>query len=687
MPIHAAPLLADKVAAAPPLATIIGYDSATGVLASCWLLIAIPLATAAILLLLGRRADRWAHWLGVASVFVAFVLGLVYFFSLRGLTNRSATISLFSYLPVGNLHVDFGLLYDPLSAVFVLLITGVGFLIHLYAVGYMAHDARRRNFFGYFNLFVAAMLLLVLGNNYVMLYFGWEGVGLASYLLISFWYTRPAAATAGKKAFLMNRIGDAGLVIAIFLLFASLGTVNYADVFNGVGRLSSDTVFAVALLLLLGACGKSGQFPLQTWLPDAMEGPTPVSALIHAATMVTAGVYLIARSNPIFSANHTAQTVVVCVGAATLLIGAIIGCAKDDIKRVLAYSTVSQIGYMFLGVGLGGAAYALAIIHLLAHGFFKAGLFLGAGSIMHGMNDQTDIRRFGGLWRYMKITWVTFGLGYLAIIGIPPLSGFFSKDPIIEAAFNRPGWSGWLFGSAALLGAGLTAFYMTRLMVLTFHGPARWTEDIHVSHEESGLDGQSSPDRSGSSAGARGEHATRAPVHPHESPPVMTVPLILLAVGSVVAGGLMASPVKDWLAQTFSSPPEEAAVHLGRWSVTALTILLVVLGTGLAILLFGRGTSLVERPAGPVVTAARRNLYADAFNETVFEKPGLYLTRALVFFDNKGIDGLVNGIAAGFGGGSGRLRRLQTGFVRTYALSIFGGALLVVAAMLAVTLG
>ncbi|HKT05861.1 MAG TPA: NADH-quinone oxidoreductase subunit L [Rugosimonospora sp.] len=621
---------------------------------SFWLLIAIPLASAAVLLLLGRRADRWGHWLGVGSVLAAFILGLTYFFSLRGMATRSVEISLFTYLPVGGLKVNFGLLYDPLSAVFVLLITGVGFLIHLYAVGYMAHDERRRTFFGYFNLFVSAMLLLVLANNYVMLYIGWEGVGLASYLLISFWYTRPSAATAGKKAFLMNRVGDAGLAIAIFLMFSALGTVDYAGVFSGVSKMSSGVVLAIALLLLLGACGKSGQFPLQAWLPDAMEGPTPVSALIHAATMVTAGVYLIARSNPIFSANQTAQTVVVSIGAATLLIGCIIGCAKDDIKRVLAYSTVSQIGYMFLGVGLGGAAYALAIIHLLAHGFFKAGLFLGAGSVMHGMNDQTDIRRFGGLWKYMRITWVTFGLGYLAIIGIPPLSGFFSKDPIIEAAYNRPGWTGWLFGTAALLGAGLTAFYMTRLMVLTFHGPKRWTEDIH---------------------------------HPHESPPVMTVPLVLLAVGSVAAGGLMATSVKDWLAPVFNHPAEAASVHLGRWTVTGLTMLLVLIGAGLAIALFRRGTALQEQPAGPVVTAARNNLYADAFNEAVFEMPGLYLTRALVFFDNKGLDGLVNGLAAGVGGGSGRLRRAQTGFVRTYALSMLGGALLVIAAMLAVTLG
>ena len=296
--------------------------------------------------------------------------------------------------------------------------------------------------------------------------------------------------------------------------------------FNGVGALSSGTVLIMGILLLLGAAGKSGQFPLQAWLPDAMEGPTPVSALIHAATMVTAGVYLIARSNPIFTANHTLQTIVVSVGALTLLIGCIIGVAKDDIKRVLAWSTVSQIGYMFLGVGLGGGAYALAIIHLLAHGFFKANMFLGAGSVMHGMHDQVDIRRFGGLRKYMPITWITFGVGWLAIIGIPPLSGFFSKEPIIAAAFEREGWTAWLYGGAALLGAGLTAFYMTRLFVLTFHGPKRWTEDIH---------------------------------EPHESPAIMTIPLILLAVGSAVAGGLMATVVPDWLAPVLGAEDGGAA--------------------------------------------------------------------------------------------------------------------------------
>ncbi|MGH3750239.1 MAG: NADH-quinone oxidoreductase subunit L, partial [Micromonosporaceae bacterium] len=456
----------------------------------------------------------------------------------------------------------------------------------------------------------AAMLLLVLGGNYVMAFVGWEGVGLASYLLISFWYTKPSAATAGKKAFLMNRVGDAGFLIAMFLMFAALGSVDFDTVFAGVGELAEPVVLVMGLMLLLGACGKSGQFPLQAWLPDAMEGPTPVSALIHAATMVTAGVYLIARSAPIFNATPTGQTIVVAVGALTLMMGAIIGCAKDDIKRVLAWSTVSQIGYMFLAVGLGGAAYALGLIHLLAHGFFKAGLFLGAGSVMHAMKDQVDIRRFGGLWKHMKITWATFGLGWLAIIGMWPLSGFFSKDPIILAAFNRPGWTGWLFGGAALLGALLTAFYMTRLFVLTFHGPKRWTDDMH----------------------------------PHESPPVMTIPLILLAVGSVAAGGLMATSVPEWLAPLYGEP-HEAHGRLGHLTVTVATMTAVVLGAGLAYLLFRNGTAEQEQPArSPLVRAARANLYGDAFNETVFELPGRYLTRALVYLDGKGIDGLVNGL-------------------------------------------
>ncbi|MCU1689822.1 MAG: nuoL2, partial [Jatrophihabitantaceae bacterium] len=449
-----------------------GLASAEGIQSAAWLLVAVPALSAAILLLAGKRADKWGHYLGAAVPIGLFVYVLALFFSIKGEhgEERVRDLHLFSWIPVYDFNVDVGLLLDPLSITFCLLITGVGSLIHIYSIGYMEHDPGRRRFFAYLNLFIAAMLLLVLGNGYLLLYVGWEGVGLASYLLIAFWYYKPAAATAAKKAFIANRVGDVGLSLAIMLMFLYLGTTSYAGVFAGVGGASTGVLTAIALMLLLGACGKSGQFPLQTWLPDAMEGPTPVSALIHAATMVTAGVYLIARSAPIFDGSEAAQTVVVIVGAITILYGCICGCAQDDLKKVLAYSTVSQIGYMFLAVGLGPAAYAFGILHLLTHGFFKAGMFLGAGSVMHAMNDTIDMRRFGMLRKVMPITFVTFLLGYLAIIGLPPFSGFFSKDKIIEAAFNKGGTSGWILGGVALVGAGITAFYMTRALVMTFFG-------------------------------------------------------------------------------------------------------------------------------------------------------------------------------------------------------------------------
>ena len=635
-------------------------DASSGLQSSAWLLVVLPVLSSAVLLLGGRRTDRWGHVLGTLVPIVLFAYTVLLFFQLQGLDpgERSRNLNLWSWIFAGDLRIDMGLLLDPLSITFALLITGVGSLILVYSNGYMEHDPDRRRFFAYMNLFIAAMLLLVLGNNFVVLYFGWEGVGLASYLLIAWYSDRPAAATAAKKAFIMNRVGDCGLIIAIFLMFKTFGTVSFAGVFGSIGNASVGIATALALLLLLGACGKSGQVPLQAWLPDAMEGPTPVSALIHAATMVTAGVYLIVRAHPIYDATEAGRTVVTVVGAVTLLFGCIVGCAYDDIKKVLAYSTVSQIGYMFLAVGLGGAAYALALIHLLAHGFFKAGMFLGAGSVMHGMHDQVDIRRFGGLWKYMRITWATFAVGWLAILGMFPFSGFFSKDPIIEAAFDRPGWQGWALGIIAFAGAALTAFYMTRLFILTFHGPKRWTE------------GQ----------------------HPHESPPSMTIPLILLAVGSLGAGYLIKTPVKDWLDPTVFGLPANAefgepGVHVGHALVMWGTLGIVVLSALLAYGLFRRGTALTEQPAGPIVVAARKNLYGDAVNEVVFEKPGKYLTRALVYFDNKGIDGLVNGLAALVGGGSGRLRRLQTGFVRSYALSMLGGAVLVALAFLVVRIG
>jgi NADH-quinone oxidoreductase subunit L len=628
---------------------------ATGLLSASWLLIALPLAGAAVLLIGGRRTDRWGHLLGVATVVAAFVIGLLCTLQLAGLPGSHAVdVDLFTFISAGTLDVRAGLLFDPLSAAFVLLITGVGSLIHVYSVGYMAHDPARRRFFAYLNLFVAAMLLLVLGNSYLVLYVGWEGVGLASYLLIAFWYTRPAAATAAKKAFIMNRVGDVGLLLAIFVMFTQLGTTSYAGVLGSVGLLAGGTVTALGLLLLLGACGKSGQFPLQAWLPDAMEGPTPVSALIHAATMVTAGVYLIARSAPIFDASPTARTVVLVVGALTLLIGAIAGCAYDDIKKVLAYSTVSQIGYMFLAVGLGPVGYVAGLAHLYAHGFFKAGLFLGAGSVMHAMDDSVDMRRFGGLWKRLPVTFATFALGYLALIGFPFLSGFYTKDAIIEAAFAKGGISGYVLGAVAVAGALLTAFYMTRLMILTFFGRPRWVDGVH----------------------------------PHEAPAVMTAPMVVLAVGSAFAGLLLVQvfPLADWLEPVFGAAEKEASAP--AW-IGLLVVAAMVVGVALAYLFVGRREVPVTAPerVSPVTRAARNGLYADAVNESLFMRPGQWLTRALVFFDNRGVDGAVNGLAATLGGSSSRLGRVQTGFVRSYALAMLGGAVVVAGALLAVTAG
>ncbi|HXA58038.1 MAG TPA: NADH-quinone oxidoreductase subunit L [Streptosporangiaceae bacterium] len=621
---------------------------AEGIQAASWLLIALPLAGAAILLLGGRRTDKWGHLLGTAMPLGSFAVGLAAFFQMLGYSGdaRIRHLHIYDYFVVGNFKVDMGLLIDPLSISFVLLVTGVGSLIHIYSIGYMAHDPDRRRFFAYLNLFVAAMLLLVLADNYLGLYIGWEGVGLASYLLIGFWQYKPSAAVAAKKAFVVNRVGDFGLSVAILLMFATFGTVQFAGVYGGIGHASQGTVTAIGLLLLLGACGKSAQLPLQSWLLDAMEGPTPVSALIHAATMVTAGVYLIVRSNPIFNLSPDAQLAVTVVGAATLLAGAIIGCAKDDIKKALAGSTMSQIGYMMLAAGLGKVGYVFAIAHLIAHGFFKAGMFLGAGSVMHAMKEDVNMRKYGALRTVMYITFGTFFLGYLAIIGFPGLSGFFTKDGIIETAFNKGGTSGAVLGTCAVLGAGITAFYMSRLMFMTFFGEKRWDDDAH----------------------------------PHESPLVMTIPLMLLAIGSVFAGGfLVLGGFADFLA-----PVVGAQEHQFHWVSVPGTVTLVLMFAGIALAWMQYGARPVPReaPRGSFLTVfARRDLYGDALNESLLMRPGQWATRLAVYFDTKGVDGLVNGLAAGVGGSSGRLRRVQTGFVRSYALSMFLGAALVVGAL------
>ena len=626
----------------PPLETPV---PATGLFTVSWLLIAIPAVSAAILLLVGRRADRWAPYLGAIAPLISFALGLVYFVQMLGrdVAARAVSVPLYNWISSGRWDINVGLLIDQLSIVFVLLITGVGGLIHVYSIGYMAHDDRRRRFFAFLNLFVAAMLLLVLADNYLVLFVGWEGVGLASYLLIGFWQYKPTAATAAKKAFVVNRVGDMGMSLAIMLMLATFGSSAFVDVNDGMPKVSSTIALIMGLLLLLAACGKSAQVPLQSWLLDAMEGPTPVSALIHAATMVTAGVYLITRSNAIYAQSLTASTVVVVVGTVTLLFGAWIGCAKDDIKRVLAGSTMSQIGYMMLAAGIGPAGYAFAIFHLLTHGFFKADMFLGAGSVMHATNDEVDMRHYGALRKLMPITFVTFAAGYLAIIGFPFFSGFYSKDHIIEVAFQHSA----VVGGLALLGAGVTGFYMTRLMLMTFVGKKRWKPDVH----------------------------------PHESPLVMTVPLIFLGIGSAIGGLVLNNWIVGWLDPAVGGGVPEEQHGLFYFSTTALvTLVVVAIGVAISVWIFGPRREIpITQPASQsfLTVAGRNDLYGDAFNEAVFMRPGQQLTEGLVRFENSGIDGAVNGTAAAIGGMSSRLRRVQNGFVRSYALTMTVGAAIV----------
>ncbi len=621
-------------------------------------LIALPLAGAAILLLAGRRADKWGHLLGTAMSAGSFAVGLYQLAQMlnRPTEERAIGQKLFTWINVGTFNIDAGLLLDQLSICFVLLITGVGTLIHIYSISYMSHDENRRRFFAYLNLFIAAMLLLVLGDSYLNLYVGWEGVGLASYLLIGFWNQKPAYATASKKAFVMNRIGDMGLSLAIMIAFASLGAVSFSGVEEASHHASEAALTAIGIMLLIAAAGKSAQFPLQAWLGDAMAGPTPVSALIHAATMVTAGVYLIVRSNFIFDQAPTAQLLVVIVGAITLTFGALVGTAKDDIKKALAASTMSQIGYMILGAGLGPAGYAFAIMHLLTHGFFKAGMFLGAGSVMHGMNDEVNMRRYGALRKFMPITFITFGLGYLAIIGVPPFAGFYSKDLIIETAFNAGGVKGILLGSTALLGAAITAFYMTRVMVLTFTSPKRWEEDQH----------------------------------PHESPILMWLPMAVLAIGSVTTGFLFTKgdALANWLNPVFGEHGEEHAEHLFEpIVVSGMALTAVVIGVGIALAKYQFSEVDAQAPENVSIFTqiARKDLMQDSINESLFMRPGQALTRLLVKTDENVIDGAVRLVGRASVGAGSELRKTQTGFARSYAAMILIGAIALIAGIWVVT--
>jgi len=589
-------------------------------------------------------------FIGSAAVLASFIVSVLLFLDVKA--GKTGVAQLFDFISFGQIHIPFAFQVDQLSSLFLLIITGVGFLIHLYSTAYMKEeeDQHFARYFAYLNLFVFSMLLLVLGANYVIMFIGWEGVGLCSYLLIGFWFKNNDYNNAATKAFVMNRIGDLGFLIAIFYLLAKVGSVNYTEVFSGATQLSASSLTIITLLLFVGATGKSAQIPLYTWLPDAMAGPTPVSALIHAATMVTAGIYMIARSNILYTLAPITQSVVAIIGLATAVLAATIALKQNDIKKVLAYSTVSQLGYMFLGLGVG--AYTGAVFHVMTHAFFKALLFLGAGSVIHAMHHEQDIRNMGGLRKHLPVTHLTFLLGCIAIAGIPPFSGFFSKDEILAAAFERNSIY-WVIG---VLTAGMTAFYMFRLYATTFLGQFRGT------HEQ--------------------EH------HLHESPAAMTIPLIVLAILAVV-GGLVGIPevfMKDghwlehFLSPVFADSYRHATEHAATGQQTELMLMAASVGLAIIAILFAvnkfsKKPDLLEaRGAGKVLA---NKWYVDEIYDAIVVKPldglGKFLNNVV---EKSGIDWLVNGVGKGVQYGSRQLRLLQSGQVGTYVLLMIVGMLI-----------
>ena len=633
---------------------------------AAYLIVALPLVGAAILVFGGRRTgDPFSGWIATILAMGSFAATVVVWATLlgRSAAHRTVDKTLFTWIPVGTLHVSFGLQLDPLSLLWCLFVTGVGSLITLYSIGYMKGDASYGRFFFYMNLFLFSMIVLVLADNYLFSFLGWEGVGFCSYGLVGFWFERDSAAVAAKKAFVTNRIGDFGFMIALFLMFGHFGSFNYSAVLaplaGGSQTLAGVTATALALMLFLGAVGKSAQIPLYMWLPDAMEGPTPVSALIHAATMVTAGVYLMARSAPILHFSSSAQWVVAIVGAATALFAATIACGQDDIKRVLAYSTISQLGYMFLGEGSGD--YAAGIFHTVMHAFFKALLFLGAGAVIHALGDEQDMKRMGALRKYLPLTFPTFIIGYLALSAIPPFDGFWSKDTILAAAWNKSP-ALWAVG---VLTAGLTAYYMSRQVVLVFAGRARWSEQA-AAH---------------GAAGTTGDHATHAT--PHEAPAVMTIPLVILAIASTV-GWLLNAPfggldyISRWLAPVFPATIAPA-FHVA----TGTKWLIGLAATGAALVGLAAGLSawwrVTERPAlEPAVL--RHGWYIDEGVSAAVSGPLARTASGFSFGVDAGlVDGAVNGLARLTAQTGRQLRRVQTGYVRNYALGIGIGAAVVLA--------
>lgn len=610
-----------------------------------------PLIAAAINLILGRwYIKNRAHWLGVLAVGISFAVSIPAFLQVVR-TGEAFSQHLYTWIPAGDFQIPVTLYVDQLTAIMLLVVSGVSLLVHIYSVGYMRGDPGFYRFFAYLPLFVFSMLMLVMSNNYLVLFVFWEAVGLCSYLLIGFWYRRLSAAQAAKKAFIVNRVGDVGFGIGIMLIFTTFGTLNYTQVFGAVGSVAEGTITLIALLLFTGAIGKSAQIPLFVWLPDAMEGPTPVSALIHAATMVTAGVFMVARSFPIFSASPVAMQTLAIVGAATAFVAATIGITQFDIKKVIAYSTVSQLGYMVFALGVG--AWGAAIFHLVTHAAFKGLLFLGAGSVIHGMHNEQDMRRMGGLRKYMPVTYWTFLIGAAANAGLVPLAGFWSKDEIIVGA-----WAGGypIIAAVGLVAAFFTALYMFRVVFMTFHGRPRFDPN-HV--------------------------------HPHESPLSMAGPLVLLAIPAVFLGFIGFPPEHGWFQQfigpVFSHGPEAAGHEVSMATTLAFGLISTVIavgGIGIAWAAYITGAinpKLVARQFEPIYKLFYNRWYFDEIYEVLIIHP-LYLFSVFLwrFVDEKLIDGTVNGIASVLSFSSQRARRVQTGLVANYALAIALGAVVIV---------
>jgi NADH-quinone oxidoreductase subunit L len=640
-----------------------------------WIVPALPALGAVVLLFFGRLGEPKAGWFATGLMALAFAWSVVMLLALRDVEPRTHTVDLFTWFPTGGLQVKLGFLADPLSITFILFVTGVGTLIHLYSLGYMHGDENFGRFFAFMNLFCASMLVLVLGSSFLVTFLGWEGVGLCSYLLVSFWFQRNSAAVAGKKAFVTTRVGDLGFMVAMFLIFAELGSLDYSAMSSGAGKLAAGTATAIALLLFLGAVGKSAQFPLHVWLPDAMEGPTPVSALIHAATMVTAGVFLVARAHPFFEASGgSALTVVSIIGAGTALLAATIALIQVDVKRVLAYSTISQLGYMFLALGV--RAYAAAIFLVVAHAFYKATLFLGAGSVIHGNADNQDMRTMGGLRRFMPYTALGFIVAWLAIAGVPPFAGFWAKDEVLSRAYFAGDYGVWIVGTVAAL---LTAFYMTRAVWLVFYGNERFLAAEQAKEVVEEFESPTVPAFVPPKP-ARLEHA------PHESPPTMTLPILALA-GLAAIGGLLSLPfrsiqfLEDWLHPAFEGVPE---IHVTSFVAgTILSVISVIFGlVGLAVAfrIYQRGIPSPEGDPLPERLGVAGRLFQHAY---YFDEAVANLVRGPVLrgaewlnrgFDLGVIDGAVNGVATLVRDTGGRLRRVQTGLVRNYALGVVLGA-------------